>query len=172
LKGNTVNQIISRRTLLGSTAMVAPALLLNGCSGLSSLPQFATDVENIAGMLSNAAPTLATLTGVAQGTINKVTGLINTASTIAGAVTSAASAGASGVGALVSNFASNFGSIAGALGVNVPGLWGTVIQAGASLLPSILSAAGIALAGPTVQVPNAMSTADARKIVVALAAKS
>jgi len=151
--------------------MIPVAIAVDGCAGLTSLPQFATDVENIAGMLSNAAPTLGTLAGIGSATIAKVQGLIATAKTVAASVTAAAAAGGSGIGALVSDFAGVFGSITAALGVNVPGLWGTVISAGVSLLPSILGAAGIPLAaGPGAPAPT-MPVAQARAIAAALAGK-
>lgn len=157
---------ISRRTLLGATCLVPVA----GCAALQtvSTPQFVNDMNAIASALSTIMPDLATVTGISSSVVAKVTGLVTTAKTLAGQVAASVGSGASTVGALASNFGSVISGITGALGVNVPGVWGTVLQAATSLLPLILSAAGVALAGPSAP---AMQPTTARAILAAVAAR-
>jgi phage-related protein len=161
-------ETLSRRSALLVPVGIFFASLTQGCETVAKLPQYAQDVETVAAALNAILPAIQTLTGISASVVSKVTSAIATAQSLAAQIAAAAGSGASSVGALVSNFSGVFSTVASALGFNVPGIVGTVLQAGSALLPIILSAAGIALAGP----PPAMPAAEARAILmIAVASK-
>jgi outer membrane murein-binding lipoprotein Lpp len=159
---------MNRRMLLTTTALIPATALLSGCQGLSSffgnLPQFATDAETIAAAITKILPDIQAITGLAGGALTTVKNAITSLTTIAAEIGSAAASGASG---LVSNFASVYNTILSAIpgGISVPGIVGTVLQAGVALLPQILAAVGVMLATR----PATMSPERARAVLVAVA---
>jgi hypothetical protein len=156
---------ISRRALLATVSL----LPLAACGGtassvLTSLPQWATDAQNLAAAIAAYAGTL-------PGTVGTtISGFVTQLSAIAAQLVAAASAPASsGLSTLISSFGSVFNSIVGGVGSSLSGLgtFGTILQAGLQLLPTILSIAGIALAAA----PDPRAIAAARAYIAAMAGK-
>lgn len=162
---------LTRRALLRTTGLVPAALAIGGLSlvgcGITgnTIPQFVTDANTVANGLAAILPGLTTVTGMTAATITKVQGYITEAQNLAAELASAATAGGTSLVATVSNFAGVVGNAVSSL-TGIPGL-SKAISAASSLLPVILSAAGIVLAGPPPQMP----AAQARAILLAAAGR-
>lgn len=163
---------ITRRSLLRTTAIV-PIVALAACQGVGSavqaVPQFVTDATTIATALQALLPSLTTITGFSASTLSQIQTWVSEAKNLASELSSAASAGGS-----VTSMVSNFGSVVGNVISSLTGSAGassvvqTIISAASTLLPVILSAAGIAFAQAA---PASMPVAQARAILIAMAAK-
>jgi hypothetical protein len=165
--------LLTRRRLLGA-ALIPAALALNNCVGPSQtaapLPQFAADVQTIAAALTKILPDVQNAAGASAATVSVVESAIAKAQTLAGDIATAASSSGDVV-SLIASFAENFMSIASALGFGVPGVVGTVLQAGAALLPTILAASGAAapMARRGRAMASTMTPGQARAVLQALA---
>lgn len=141
--------MMTRRALLRSTAILAPAAALSagGCSFLAPLvaaaPQIAQDAGLIASALQTILPTITTLTGLAGGAKNTITGVINEISSVASQIGSATSTTAA---SLVQELGGGVSTLAGMLSgvAGLPGIVSAVINDALALLPAIEAAAGIA----------------------------
>ena len=160
-----IRKHMTRRQL--AALLVATPLAVAGCSEIQSVigatPQFVTDITTIATDFVGALPSLASIAGVSQTVVDTVTGYVNQAKAVAAQIGAAAGQGVAG---LVANFSAIVTQIAGVAGVNISGAWGTILQAAIDLLPSILAAAGVALA-PRAAVAHVYSPDQARAILVA-----
>jgi hypothetical protein len=165
--------MITRRALLCSTAVV-PVAAVEGCQFLTSLPQYAQDVQNIATDLGTVQADIAAIKGVPADVMAGVQSALDKIKTIGAQIGSAASGGGSVVSNLLTNFGSAVTSIASALGVsggaaNTVGKIGTILQMALQVLPSILAVAGVALAGPS---PDPAQVAGARAYLAAMAGRA
>lgn len=159
-----MRQTLTRRQI-GILFCAAP-FAVSGCGTLSQIPTFVTDLNTIVGALNAVLPSLSAIAGISSTTVQKITGYVSQLQQIAAQV---ASASGTGVAGLVANFNGIFGQITSLIGVNVPGAWGTVIQAAISLLPSILSAAGLMVARVG-SAPAPFTPDQARSVLAAIAA--
>lgn len=150
-----------RRHLLSAAAALPLAAGLAACSAVTAaVPQVVDDVNSVAAGLNGILPSLTTIAGVAAQTVTKIQGLVGEAQTIASQVGQVVSpSAATGLAGVV-------GDVVTALtGAALPPWAGAVLSAAQALLPVILTAAGVALAGP----PPAMSAAQARAVLKAAA---
>lgn len=142
-------------------ALVLLAAPLAACATAPTtpaIPVWVTDLQNIVTDLTKYLPS-----GVAPA----VVALVGQAQSIYTAIASAV-AGGGGVAGLVSSFAGIIGDIFGAIGgINASGIFATALQAAMSLLPTILSLAGVAMR----QAASAsfMPPAEARALLAGLA---
>lgn len=141
--------MINRRTLLGGVSIAALSIVA-GCntpaaSIVANLPQYAQDIQSIAAALNVVSSAVSSVSGISASVVSTVKNAIGQISTIAGEIASAAASSTTPT-TLIQNFGSLFNTVANALGGNAGGTLGTVIQDGLTLLPTILSVAGIALA--------------------------
>ncbi len=167
--------MLTRRRLLGASALIPAALVLNGCAGLGQtverLPQYAQDVGTVAAALTKILPDVQTVIGASAATVSAVESAIARAQTLASDIAVAAAASSGNIATLIASFAGNFMSITSALGFSVPGVVGTVLQAGAAILPTIFAAVGVKL--PAARMGRAMAAPmtpeQARAVLQALA---
>jgi ABC-type transporter Mla subunit MlaD len=147
---------MTRRALLRTTAIVPLAVIAAGCSTIQTqLPQFVTDMNTIAAALQSVLPQIQTLTGLPAATLATIQSAITTAQNAAAQVASTIAAGTTtGINGLISGFGSAVSTVAGLIGGNAPGFIGTLLTAVQTLLPAILSVAGIALAPPAMAGPG------------------
>jgi hypothetical protein len=173
---------MTRRQLFSTPAMLALmtalpiAVALPSCSALTTiaanLPQYAQDVQNIGTVFGNVASVVGSIAGVPQAVIAQVQGWIVQAQTIAGQVVSAVSSGTTPT-SLVTDLDSVVQSLATALPSGIGGIVGTAVQLAATLLPSILAAAGVKMAqAPRATAPTGYTESEARQILAALASPS
>ena len=160
---------LDRRALLGMAAIAPVAAACNGFTQVvSNLPTYATDVQNIATDLTALTNTIGMIQGIPAATVAKVQGAISKLSGLAAQISAAATAVAGQTPtALLGQFGNTvLGIIQSIGGSGATGTLGTVLQAISAVLPSILSVAGIALAGP---VTSTMTETQGRAYLATLA---
>lgn len=152
-----------RNILLGGVSLLGLAGCSGGLSGaVGGLPQYAQDAQTIATALQQVVSDVGAIQGVPSTAIAKVQGAIAQLTSLAGQIGSAASGLA---GQMPSNLLGSFGQLAlnvvsGLGGTSATGTLGTVLQGVMSVLPVILSVAGIALAPQ-----GGMSPAEGRSVL-------
>lgn len=161
--------MITRRSLFGTTALILVGAL-SGCSAsvpTVSVPQWVTDANTIATAFAKSLlPALASLTGMTASSISQIQTWVTNLGTLASQLASAAASGTN-VNALIALFGQTVNNIVVALtGSALPASVQTLLTAAQTLLPLILSVAGVALAGST-----AMSPSAARALLLAAASK-
>lgn len=165
----------TRRALLRTTFLIAPALALASCSGVTGAvdavtavaPQVARDVAAIAAALAAILPDIASLTGASAAVISRISASIEavraTASAIGGATTSTASG-------LVQQFVTGVTSVVGMLGgVHLPTWVSAVLVAAGSLLPIIEQGVGIPTHAP--RMARTMAPDQARRVLASAATR-
>lgn len=146
--------IATRRSVFMVPVGLFFAAGLAGCQGLSNavakLPQWAEDAQTIGNALGTVAGVVGTIQGIPATVVSTVQNAVSTAQRFAAQIGSAASSAGSNVAGLVSSFS---GAVAGAIsslaGVSVPPWVSTALSAVTTLMPTILSVAGVVLAGPS-----------------------
>lgn len=159
----------TRRQLL-AVAMTAPATLVLANCGSLTLSQVETDIQTIANGVAAIPSSLlsdaAAIAGVTSATITAVKGYVADIGAIAADVGAAA---ASTLAVPATALSKDIAALVTALtGVKVPAFVTTILDAATSLLPTVLTVAGIALA-PAAPLP--MSPARARAVLLAAAVK-
>lgn len=160
--------MFTRRLLLTT----APIAVLAGCSSvgkiISAAPTIASDAQLIADALEAILPTIRTLSGISQAVYDKVAAVVASIKSTASAI--ASSGTGSSAASLVSSLVTGVGAVIAALGGIAMPSWVTVaLDAAAALLPILKSAVGLATA-PTAALAPAMTPAEARRILAAVAA--
>ena len=137
---------ISRRYLLSSTALIPPALLLNGCAALTAAvaiaPTIAGYIQTIASVASVVEPLILGITGLGSNVQSTIASAISDVQSVASGIASATSTTATG---LVQKLSSGVGTLAGLLsGISgIPAEVGSFIQNAVALIPAIEQAVGI-----------------------------
>jgi hypothetical protein len=151
----------SRRALLRTTVLVPVAVAVTACgstNGGPSLSQLAQDVQTLAAGVGAILPLISNLSGISGSIMSTVQSALADINEVAAAV------GAGGSTITVANLSTDVGTILKVLtgsGVTVPSTVTTILQAAMALLPTILSAAGVALSGLAAAAPT-MSAEQAR----------
>ena len=160
--------MLNRRKVLLAGASLLPLAACGGLTqGVSSLPQYAQDAQDIAAALENVVGAVQAVPGVPAGTLAQVQAAIARASAIAAQIgQQAAGLAGSTPTSLLGSFGQTILGVVSSLGgASATGTLGTVLQAVMSVLPSILAIAGVALAPPV----GGMAPAQGRQIIKAYA---
>ncbi len=148
-----MNQIVTRRALLRTTALIPVGLAVEGCAALTTAVTLAPQIAEYAGVIANAIslvlPDIKALTGLAGGAYNTIAWVVDQ---ISGTATKIANATSADAASLVSTLASGVGTIAGMLSglPSLSGIVNDVISNALAVIPRIEALVGIAPSAPPV----------------------
>lgn len=153
--------MLNRRQFFVSTSAVA---LLAGCSGGSLLPstpsQFITDIENLAGALSQALPTVGQIPGIGTNIVAQIGSVISQIQGVAGTVTpSTTTATAQTTAQKIVGWVNTIVGIIAPIGETLLSTtpFGIVLTAAVALLPEIESLIGLGPTAPATPVAARMA---------------
>lgn len=131
---------------------------LPGCAALqqaqTQIPQFAQDATTIAAALGTMADAVSGVAGVPAALIASIKSGVAKVQSLAASIAASASSPVGSLSGTIGGFGSTVSGLLSSLGgLSLPSWVSTGLQAVSALLPTVLSVAGVVLAGPASPIP-------------------